>query len=148
MRHSHRSLWCIFWNNLDVMCLEIIASIAPDARSRVSADRLSRITGLTVSSRNVSGTSCLHFSVTGGCSCEFLSDDAEFESETWALSPARLSALSQAVFTLSEECSKFSFIAHWLNGERPRRIEAITGAALATLVSENKVGNNVLYVAG
>ena len=55
------------------MCLEIIASIAPDAKGLISADRLSQLTGLSVSSRKISGMPSLHFAVTGGCSCEFLS---------------------------------------------------------------------------
>lgn len=130
------------------MCLEVLASIAPDAKGRISAERLSQLTGLVVSSRKVGGLPSLHFAVTGGCSCEFLSDNAEFESETWVLSPEHLTALSQAVLALSKECKKFSFVAHWLNGERPRRTERISGSALAKLVAENKVGNNVLYVAG
>jgi hypothetical protein len=96
----------------------------------------------------VNGAPGLHFAVTGGCSCEFLSDDAEFECETWALSPSYLAALSQAVLALAKECKSFTFVAHWLNGERPRTTEKISGSALAKLVSENKVGNNVLYIAG
>ncbi|WP_143006635.1 hypothetical protein [Aquimonas voraii] len=130
------------------MCLEILASIAPEAKSRISTERLSQLCGLAVSSRKVRGVPSLHFSVTGGCSCEFLSDDADFESETWTLAPDHLAALSHAVSALSKECRKFSFVAHWLNGERPRRTERVSGSALAKLVSENKVGNNVLYIAG
>jgi hypothetical protein len=130
------------------MCLEIIASISPDAPARISAGRLAEVAGLAVSSRKMRGQPALHFAVTGGCSCEFLSDDAEFESETWVLSPAHLPALASAVSSLAKECRKFSFIAHWLDGERPRRDERISGATLAKLVAENRVGNNVLYVVG
>jgi hypothetical protein len=130
------------------MCLEITSSIAPDAKGRISPGRLSRITGLVVTSRRVNGKPALHFAVTGGCSCEFLSDDAEFESETWALSSAHLPALAQAITALTTECKRFSFVARWLNGERPRQTEKISGTALAKLVSENRVGNNVLYVVG
>jgi hypothetical protein len=130
------------------MCLEIIASIAPEAKGRISADRLSQRTRLSVSSRKVSGSPSLHFAVTGGCSCEFLSADAEFESETWVLSAAHLPALSQAIVALHKARKTFTFVAHWLNGERPRTTDQITGFALAKLVSENKVGNNVLYAVG
>lgn len=133
---------------LAVMCLEILASIAPDAKGRISAERLSQLSGLVVSSRKVGGLPSLHFAVTGGCSCEFLSDDAEFESETWVLSPEHLASLSQAVLALSKECKKFSFVAQWLTGERPRRTERVSGSVLAKLVAENQVGNNVLYVVG
>jgi len=130
------------------MCLEILATISPDAKGRISADRLSEITGLKVTSRKVKGVSALHFSVTGGCSCEFLSDDAEFEAETWALSETHLPALAQAISALCGECKEFSFIARWLTGERPRRSEKVPGSKLEQLMSGNAVGNNVLYLVG
>lgn len=130
------------------MCLEILASIAPDAKHRISAERLSQLSGLVVSARKVGNMPTLHFAVTGGCSCEFLSENAEFECETWALTQENLPALSRAILALSKECKKFSFVAHWLNGERPRKTNKVAGSALAKLVAENKVGNNVLYVAG
>ena len=130
------------------MCLEITASIPPDAKGRVSAARLSQLSGLCVSSRKVNGHPGLHFAVTGGCSCEFLSDEAEFESEMWALSTAHLPALSQAVSLLSQECKNFSLVAHWLGGERMAKTQKISGAALAKLIAENRLGNNVVYVAG
>jgi hypothetical protein len=101
-----------------------------------------------VSSRKFEGASCLHFSVTGGCSCEFLSDDAEFEGESWALSPAHLPSLAEAIAALQRECKKFTFVARWLGGERERRSHELSGEALATLVCRNEVGNNVLYVVG
>src|SRR4051812_17437245 len=102
------------------MCLEIIAAISPDAKGRVSADRLGKLSGLAVTSRRIGGKPVLHFSVTGSCSCEFLSDDAEFESQVWSLEPSHLPALARAIATLAEECKRFSFLAHWLSGERPR----------------------------
>lgn len=128
------------------MCLEIVALIAADAHGRVSADRLSQLTGLAVTSRKWSGALALHFSASGGCSCDLLSDDAEFEAETWALESMRLPALAQAVEVLGKECKRFSFVAQWLNGETPRQTRALSRSALAELVRENRVGNNVLYV--
>lgn len=130
------------------MCLEMTASIAADAKGRVSAERLSQITGLSVSSGKADGRPVLHFAVTGGCSCEFLSDDAEFECETWALSAPHLPALSEAVSLLHLECDKFSFIAHWLGGQPPARTQNISGAALAKLMVNNELGNNIVYVVG
>lgn len=127
------------------MCLDITATIAPDAKARISAKRLSGLSGLHVASCKIDGLPALHFSVTGGCSCEFLSDNAEFESETWTLDPDHLPALAQALSILAKETRRFSFVARWLNGERPRRTEKIRGAQLVKLVTENRVGNNVLY---
>lgn len=127
------------------MCLEIIATIAPDAKARISAKRLSELSGLSVASCKMDGLPALHFSVTGGCSCEFLSDDGEFESETWALASDHLPALALALSILAKETGRFSFIARWLMGERPRRTEKVRSAKLVKLVAENRVGNNVLY---
>jgi hypothetical protein len=127
------------------MCLEITATIAPDAKARISAKRLSELSGLRVASFKIDGLPALHFSVTGGCSCDFLSDDAEFESETWTLASDHLPALALAVSILAKETGRFSFVARWLNGERPRRTEKIRSAKLVKLVAENRVGNNVLY---
>ena len=129
------------------MCLDITATIAPDAKARISAKRLSELSGLHVASFKIDGLPTLHFSVNGGCSCEFLSDNAEFESETWALDPNHLPALAQALSILAKETGRFSFVARWLNGERSRRTERIRGAQLVKLVTENRVGNNVLYEA-
>jgi hypothetical protein len=130
------------------MCLEIIASISPDAKGRTSASRLSELSGLSVTSRKGEEGTCLHFAVTSGCSCEFLSDSAEFESEVWALEPAHLGRLAHAIRVLRTECGKFSFLAHWLGGERDRASEHIGAIQLAKLVEENRVGNNVLYRVG
>lgn len=130
------------------MCLEVIATISSNAKGRISAERLSQITGLSISSRKFNGEPALHFAVTGGCSCEFLSDDAEFEGEIWHLEPSHLPALAQAVSALGKECKAFSFLAHWLNGERPRHTQSISASALTKLVQQNEVGNNVLYVVG
>lgn len=130
------------------MCLEVIVAISPNAKGRISPERLSQITGLSVSACKFSGKPALHFSVTGGCSCEFLSDEAEFEGEIWRLEPSHLSALAHGVSALGKECKAFSFLAHWLNGERPRQTQSISASSLAKLIQQNKVGNNVLYVVG
>ena len=127
------------------MCLEIIATIAPSAKGRISAKRLSELSGLCFTSCKLDGGSGLHFAVSGGCSCEFLSDDADFEGETWTLAVAHLPALAQALSILAKETGRFSFIARWLNGERQRRTKKIRSAKLVKVVEENRIGNNVLY---
>jgi hypothetical protein len=130
------------------MCLEIIAAIGPDAKRRISSQRLSRLTGLAVSPRQFNGTPALHFAVSGDCSCDFLSNDLVPGSETWALVPSHLDALTQAISALGRECKRFYFIARRISAERPRQITRISVAALVKLVSENKLCNNVLYVVG
>lgn len=130
------------------MCLEIVAIVDPDTEGRISADWLSQITGLVVSTRRVEGKPTFHFSVSGCCSCEFLSDEAKSDGDTWLLLSAYLPALSQAVMALSRECRKFAFVAHWTGGEQPRKTQKTSGAALARRIAENRIGNNILYLAG
>ena len=130
------------------MCLEIIAILNPDAKSRISANRLSKISGLAVSSQKIDGTSCLHFAVTVGCSCEFLSDSAEFESDTWALEASHLPKLAKAVDALAQECGRFSFVAHWLGGEHERHSQEVSTSDFMKIVVENQIKNNVLYIVG
>lgn len=130
------------------MCLEIVATIAKGAKCGVSAEELSKATGICVTAFTADGASALHFAVTGGCSCEFLADHPDVEAETWALSGAHLTALSRAVTLLSKNCKRFTFVAYWINGKRSRREEPVSAAALAKRIAENRVGNNVLYVVG
>ena len=130
------------------MCLEVIAVQHPDAPSRISAERLAEASRLAVSLRKANGVPCLHFSVTGGCSCDLLSDAADWNSELWSLEGAHLEPLSRAITALGAECGRFSFLAHWLDGKRPKRSESVSAAGLARLVRENQLGNNVLYAVG
>jgi hypothetical protein len=130
------------------MCLEIIAAVSPETKGRMSSVRLSQLTGLAISAREFDGAPALHFAVTGICSCDFLADDANFGSETWALAPSSLPALAQAVATLGRECKRFLFIARRISSDRPRQIARISVTALVKLVSENRICNNVLYVVG
>ena len=127
------------------MCLEIIARILPEAKVRVSARRLSEVSRLRVSSTKHRGESALHFSVNGGCSCGFLSDSAEFDSPVWSLNPAHLPALAEAVSLLGSEARPFTFLAHWLDGERPQETCRVRPSALIKDIRLNQVRNNVVY---
>ncbi len=127
------------------MCLEITAAIESAAMGRISPDRLSRLTGLRVSSGKEDGRSVLRFSVTGGGSCEFLSDDGASDAGVWALSQEHLPVLTEAISTLSRECGKLSFLARWIGEGSPTGSRGISGAALTKLVQENQLGNGVTY---
>jgi len=128
------------------MCLEIIAQISPEAKGRVSARRLAEFSRLHVSGVRFRGASALRLSVSGGCSCEFLSDSAEFESPVWALNPEHLPALAEAVSLLGSEARPFTFLAHWLDGGTPAETLKVKLSALLNDISENRVRNNVLYL--
>lgn len=130
------------------MCLELLAVVRSTEKIRASAKRLSEASGLRVTNTKFDGGAALHFSVTGGCSCEFLGARAEPECSEWALEGKHLPALASAVEWLGTECRGFSFLAHWLNGEQPRTTEAVSRAALVARIRENRVGNNVLYRVG
>ena len=128
------------------MCLEIIAQILPEAKGRVSARRLSEFSRLHVASMKSRGAPALHFSISGGCSCEFLSDNAEFESPIWSLNPEHLPALAEAVSLLGSEAKPFSFLAHWLAGESPKGTSEVRLPALIRDIKNNQVRKNVLYL--
>ena len=127
------------------MCLEIIVQISPDAKQRVSARRLSRETGLHVSKVTFENEPALHFSVSGGCSCEFLPQEYDPESPSWNLDPGHLQSLSRAVAILASEAGKFSFLVHFLGAERQRTHQTLGKAEFLRILETNQIGNNVLY---
>jgi len=130
------------------MCLEVIAQIQPESKGRVSARRLSETSRLHVSKVRFRGAPALHFSVRGGCSCDFLSDSAEFEAPVWALDSEHLPALAGAISLLGSEARSFTFLAHWLDGKAPAETLKVKLSALIKDIEENRVKNNVLYLVG
>jgi len=130
------------------MCLEIIAEIAPDAPARVSAERLSEVSGLTVRKTRRPPRGALHFSQLPGCSCDLMSDSADWNAEAWDLTPRALAGLEQAVMVLIRDARRFTFLAHWLGGDEPPTVAAVSGRELLRDIRENRVRNNVLYKIG
>lgn len=130
------------------MCLEIVAIIAADAESSVSARSLAEKSGLTVKDLVFEGNKALHLSRSGGCSCDLLGDAAEFDGDHWLLEPAALPAFAAAADHLAEVARRFSVVVHWLGADRQRRSVHVSAEAFAHLVRDNRVGNNVLYHVG
>ncbi len=130
------------------MCLEIVVTLAADAETSVSARSLAGQSGLVVKDQVFEGKKSLQLSRAGGCSCDFLSDAADFDAEHWALEPEALPAFGAAAAHLARVAKRFSVVAHWLGGDRPRRSVHIGAAAFERLVLDNRVGNNVLYHVG
>ncbi len=130
------------------MCLEIIATISPSSKTRVSAKRLSKVSGLVISSTKSEGRSSLHFSLSGGCSCEFLAEKYYPENPLWNLAPSHLFRLADAVEFLGKNTEGFSLLVHWLNGEVQRTESDITLQDLLKAIKDNCIGNNVLYHIG
>lgn len=98
-----------------------------------------------ITSTRLDSKPALHFSVSGGCSCEFLAKGAPAEEESRTLNPEYLPKLAAAVKALCTEARKFRFLVHWLNGEVPRSEVRVAGKDLIALVEGNQVGNNVIY---
>jgi hypothetical protein len=127
------------------MCLEVLAQIADTAPGKIGAKRLGELSGLVISSSRLDGLPALHFSVSGGCSCEFLARGPHKHVGTWELDPTQLAKLAVAIRALNSEARKYRFVAHWLGGETERTERRITGKELLRLVEENQVGDNVIY---
>ena len=130
------------------MCLEIIAEIAPDAPARVSAERLSEVSGLSVRKVRRQPRGALHFSQQPGCSCDLMTDSADWNAATWDLTPRALDGLERAVTVLVRDARRFTFLAHWLGGDEPPTVAAVSGQELLREIRDNRVRKNVLYQIG
>ena len=127
------------------MCLEVLAQIADNAPGRIGAKRLGELSGLVISSSHLDGLPALHFSASGGCSCEFLARGSHKHKGTWELDPKQLAKLAVAIGVLNSEARKYRFVAHWIGGETERTEQRITGKELLRFVEENQLGDNVVY---
>ena len=127
------------------MCLEVLAQIADNAPGKIGAKRLGELSGLVISNSRLDGLPALHFSVSGGCSCEFLARGPHQHEGIWELDPKQLPKLAMAIKALNGEARKYRFIAHWLGGETERTEQRITGRELLRLVEANQVRDNVVY---
>jgi hypothetical protein len=130
------------------MCLEIIAEIASDAPARVSPGRLSEVSGLSVTKMRRALRGALHFSGQPGCSCDLMSESADWNAATWALTPQAVRGLERAVELLIREARRFTFLAHWLGGNGPPTAVAVPAAELLRDIRQNQIRNNVVYKVG
>lgn len=130
------------------MCLEIIAQIHEGKRDRVTAKRLSELSGLHVSEVTYDKNPALHFSVNGGCSCDFLDDNADWDSPVWLLLADELPPLEKAISVIGKESKEFRFLAHWLDGEAPKETLTTNLKSLLRDIRSNQIKNNVMYLIG
>ena|ERR1051326_1326945 len=130
------------------MCLEIIAEIACDAPGRVGPERLSEVSGLCVTKTRRAPRGALHFSGQPGCSCDLMTESADWNAETWALTSDAVRGLERAVELLAREARRFTFLAHWLGGDGPPTSVTVPAAELLRDIRQNQVRNNVLYRVG
>lgn len=128
------------------MCLLFVAQISPDAPARVSARRLSEVSGLCIQKVKVSGGgSALHFSTTGDCSCGLLADDFEIDAPVWKLNEVYLPSLAKAIELLGKESKKFRMVAKFLGGEIEETQISVELEELLDDLRNNRIRNNVVY---
>ena len=130
------------------MCLEVIAEIDADAPTRVGPERLSEASGLSVTKLRRRSPGALHFSENRGCSCDLMTDSADWNAATWDLTPRARDGLERAVALLVREARRFTFIAHWLGGDGQPTVVDVSSKELRREIRENKVRNNVVYRIG
>jgi hypothetical protein len=127
------------------VCLQVLAQIADGAPGRIGPKRLSELSGLVVTASHLDDKPALHFSVSGGCSCDFLAKGPHKHNQVWELDPAHLPKLEAAILALNSEVEKYRFLARWLGGETQRSEKRLTGRDLLALVRGNQVSDNVVY---
>ena len=127
------------------MCLQLFA--VPANPQRVSAKRLSEVSGLNVVKRNQPVRNALHFSVDGGCSCSLMSDGADWNAPTWALDPAVLEGIGKALRLLADEAGGFRFQATWI-GEDLESQDHVKLKEVVDDVANNRVRNKHAYFVG
>jgi len=75
---------------------------------------------------------------------DILEDKADWNSETWRFNPTALPRFIATLERLYELLpDRFELVAAW--GDKPSREQAVTRTQLATILSNNTLGNAVLY---
>jgi hypothetical protein len=81
----------------------------------------------------------------GGCACSLLSDDADWNAETWAMRPQVLERLAQTLEILSLRGPKeLLFEALWV-GDAVQEIVQVTPTQLGQLARSSKLGTHTRY---
>jgi hypothetical protein len=129
------------------MCIEVVAQLSPFAKAQVGAERLAKISGLSIRNERNDLGSCLHFSGTGACSCDLLAKGRPVDENPWTFDSGRAQGLATAISFLGKEAKSFLFRANWLGEElmEPQRIKL---AALVNAIRTNRVERNVTYIVG
>ena len=81
----------------------------------------------------------------GGCACSLLSDQADWNAETWAMRPEILERLASTLQVLVEEGPpNLSVQALWF-GETPGETVRVTAARLVALARASGLGTRTRY---
>ena len=127
------------------MCLEL--TVVPTVTGSVSADTLSELSGLSVTKGMPHMATAFHFAREPGCSCSLLSDDADWESSTWAFDPAILDGLARAVQEVAVRAKGLTFEALWM-GYPFETQEHVPLKRLLGDIRSNAIKNKHRYVVG
>lgn len=125
------------------MCIQIYA--VPAVENRVSADRLSRVSGLSVKKVRRPVKGAFSFSRDGGCSCSLLAETADWGEPVWALVPEILDGLAVALQVLGKEAGGFTFLALWM-GDKAETKSEISLSEMLKEVRNNQVKNWHTYI--
>lgn len=124
------------------MCLQAYA--LPAQENKVSAKRLSSLSGLRIEKLNKPHKGAMWFSRDGGCSCSLLSDNADFNEPVWEMEPDVLEPLATALQVLGEEAGGFTFQAIWM-GEHSQTSSEPSLPEFLQDVRNNRIKNKHLY---
>lgn len=129
------------------MCLDVSLVLSPLAKAGVGAERLASTSGLYVAKRKNNLGNCLQFSRDGSCSCDLLSENADFEGPSWLLKEDAAQQLAQAIQLVGKEAKSFTFQSRWLGDkiEPPQRIKL---SELLAAIRSNTVPKNTPLVVG
>jgi len=127
------------------MCLEVVA--VPAAPNRISAERVSMLSGLCVRKTNRPSKGALHLSLEPGCSCSLLDDSADWKHSTWLLAPRVLEGLAKAVDVIAGKAGGLRFQAVWI-GDRAETEGETSVKQLVRDIRANKVRNKHVYLVG
>lgn len=136
------------------MCLSIwIEAAAPDRDSLVTAANSASQFGLQVDVRDISPwpwarTGPVRATVTedGGCACGMLSDDADWNAETWAMRADMIEPLAQTLEELLRLGPRRITVAALWAGDRPQQELNVTPADLTRIIRTTGLGTKRRYV--
>ncbi|MFC1524466.1 hypothetical protein ACFL6N_06710 [Thermodesulfobacteriota bacterium] len=81
----------------------------------------------------------------GNCACDLLTDNADWNAETWDIIPSNLPHISSVVSNIHQHLPEgFLFEALWA-GDKPIVKKEVTIAELARLIQNNKIETKTTY---
>jgi hypothetical protein len=129
------------------MCLEVSISITKLGSSGVGPERISAASGLVVAKGKNNLGSCLLMSGGGGCSCDLLSDQADFEKPSLELTESATEKVAEAVRFVAKETKSFVFQSRWL-GDSQNEPQRMPLSALLNSIRTNTVPKNTPILVG